>query len=519
MTSIKSTDVPASIAGYYYQTLLAIRELSNLTNDDDAVGIEKGADVRVFIKSGKNVSIEAKFYSKEIDRNSYAVTHTIFNFYNNSTQEDALFFETNVVINDELLIEISNINNIKDVKDEHIKYVSIAIMKELKEHKVNITGRSGQVHTNTIKQLFKEYLVEESKSTDSSIKFSKNFKEEHYEFYYEMYKDNPIIDFFGVRIEKNKIKILIQKIVFKYGTNKLKYNTIKELKTEIINNIRPFNVENCHLENTIKVLIDKFLETTLDNKDTQLVTLLDLKIIIENFKDNDYKLNLKFYNEDFIKKLEAFDAEFQESIEDSYSGIKSDELIERYILVREMICGLIRVGDYKYPEDFLKQYSLGLVNLHTFDELIKLITIVSVFDNIDLDMIGFCESRLENLNINNEIICYKKHVDGKRSEVVLKEFIRKTLDSIPSNDQNKNPLIIFSGSMPDFERPCQIDIKNESVLRITEVKGNKELIKYYKNLDYKCNGCIYFYKNDLKAQEYINKFNSCRGWKSWESIN
>ncbi|WP_167395984.1 hypothetical protein [Lysinibacillus parviboronicapiens] len=46
------TDVPASIAGYL---LLAVREISNLLSNgdiNDLVGIEQGADVRVF-KQGK----------------------------------------------------------------------------------------------------------------------------------------------------------------------------------------------------------------------------------------------------------------------------------------------------------------------------------------------------------------------------------------------------------------------------------------------------------------------------------
>ena len=38
MASNLNTDVPESIAGYYYQTLLAIRELSNISNDEDAEG-------------------------------------------------------------------------------------------------------------------------------------------------------------------------------------------------------------------------------------------------------------------------------------------------------------------------------------------------------------------------------------------------------------------------------------------------------------------------------------------------
>lgn len=512
MASNLNTDVPESIAGYYYQTLLAIRELTNLLNDKDAVGIEKGADVRVFIKTGKKISIEAKFYSNELNKSSHAIIHTIFNFYNNSVNEDQLFFETNVVINDELLEEISNINDIVDVKDNHIKYISCAIMKESMGKKLDKAG-------TTIKDLFRSFLIEESQKTNAAISFNTNFMDKHYEFYYDKNKNHNIINFFGVEIDKEKIRTLIQKIIFKSGSVKPKYKMIKELKEEITNSLKKFSIEECHLENTVKILVDKFLETTLDDNKVQLINLLDLKNIIMEFKSNDYKLNLKFYNDKFISKMEELDDQFQENIEDSYDGDKKDELIERFVVIREKICGLIRVGNYREPEEFLNQYNLGVVSIHTFDGLISFLTILTVFNDIDLNTVVFCEGGLSNIQIKGEDLCYKKHVDKIASDVVLKKFIRSTVDDIAINDQNESPVIVFSGNMIDSKRPCETDIKNEYVLKITEVRQNRALIKYYKSLDYKCDECIYYYRNDNEARTFIGKFNLCKGWRSWESIN
>ncbi|QWI78257.1 hypothetical protein JG486_29215 (plasmid) [Bacillus mycoides] len=77
-----STDVKHSIAGYYYQLLLACKELVNLLKNDNKksfVAIEKGADVRVY--NGNDLSIEAKFYkAKNFTRNSNTIRHTLYNF-------------------------------------------------------------------------------------------------------------------------------------------------------------------------------------------------------------------------------------------------------------------------------------------------------------------------------------------------------------------------------------------------------------------------------------------------------
>jgi hypothetical protein len=99
---LNKEDVPATIAGFYYQVLLASREISNLAlNNEDGntkVGIERGADVRIEKNNGVKKSIEAKFYGSGFNKNSDAIRHSVYNFYKNSFEDDELHLITNVPI-------------------------------------------------------------------------------------------------------------------------------------------------------------------------------------------------------------------------------------------------------------------------------------------------------------------------------------------------------------------------------------------------------------------------------------
>lgn len=176
MVNNTCTDVPESISGYYYQILLAIRELFMLVNDNDGVGIEKGADIRLFKRFEKCYSIEAKFYSKDFDRNSEQITHTIYNFYNNSLNDESLIFETNVKINDSILSEISKATDTNKITEDQIRYICCSIMKESLELTIDKNGNKYKVGDK-----FREFLI------DSEVKFNKRITKKHYEYYYNKF--------------------------------------------------------------------------------------------------------------------------------------------------------------------------------------------------------------------------------------------------------------------------------------------------------------------------------------------
>lgn len=499
------TDVPASISGYYYQILLAIRELVKLSDDYECVGIEKGADIRIFCKKDNVSSIEAKFYSKDFNRWSTPIIHTVYNFYNNLVESDnKLTFETNVIIDDSLIKEICNVNKVEEIKEEHIKYVCIAIMKESLYKKSNICG--GNL---SIGDAFKRFLIENSKEID----FNKKITEKHYEFFYNRYKECNVLDFFGSKIDKLKVKNLIKKIEFNHGCGNEKYETIRNIKDDIKNHLNKYEIEIGTEDIIIQILVDDFLKTTLRSDELSFIKVADLKSKLCEIKNNNYKLSLNYYNKEFISKIEDLDNKVLEQIEDSYYGKYENQLFNRYVIVREKVLGKLRQNEYGKIDEVLKNYTLSHESINTFDELVKFITIFTVFNKIDFNLIELIESTFSNIKFGEDKILYKSH-DNLASNAILNSFIRNTVDHIEKNDEEST--VVFSGDIVNGKRPCETNIKNSRLFRITEVNSNRELIKYYKKLKYKCKGCIYFFEDDEEAKEKIEKFKCCEGWKSWE---
>lgn len=127
----RDTNVPHSHAGYYKQTLVAVKKLSELINEDDEVGIECGADVRIFRLTGENSSIEVKFYKDNMTKNSEAITKTIYNFYRNSRNDENLTFNTNVSLkNDDDKEFFSKWSNSAEFTEEIIYVKSCISMYE-----------------------------------------------------------------------------------------------------------------------------------------------------------------------------------------------------------------------------------------------------------------------------------------------------------------------------------------------------------------------------------------------------
>lgn len=318
--------------------------------------------------------------------------------------------------------------------------------------------------------------------------------------------------FFGKEINKSKVKVLISKIKFKAGSEDTKVKSITQLKDDIKSKLINFDVDSLHYDEVIKYIVDKFLETTIENSELKIITLKDLKNELEKIKDNDYKLNLKFYNGEFIRKVEELDQKVFNQIEYSYEGKYKEELFNRYVYMREKAFGEIRKRNYAQIEDALRDYSLSDSTINTFDQLVKFTSILTLFNDVDYEKVEFIESEFVNLIIDSNKLLYKEH-DPLSSKAVLNSFIRETVDSISGN--NDDATIVFAGIMNNDKSPCKTEITNDHIYKITQVAENRELVKYYKNLKYKCNGCIYLYDDDIEANEKINKFKKCGGWKSW----
>ena len=91
----RSTDVPGSIAGFYYQILLACKEVSRY-GEVEEVGVETGADVNVITVSKGVVNIEAKLHQDNFGKYAEDIVKTIYNFYKSDDKNiEKLVFSTN----------------------------------------------------------------------------------------------------------------------------------------------------------------------------------------------------------------------------------------------------------------------------------------------------------------------------------------------------------------------------------------------------------------------------------------
>lgn len=76
----RNTDVPSTIAGFYFQILIACYEICRKNVEE--VGIETGADIVVIDNKKERHYIETKLHAKKFNRFSEDVKKTIYNFYN-----------------------------------------------------------------------------------------------------------------------------------------------------------------------------------------------------------------------------------------------------------------------------------------------------------------------------------------------------------------------------------------------------------------------------------------------------
>ena len=499
-----NTDVPESIAGYYYQILLAIRALTKLSNDEDCIGIEKGADVRIFEKCGKKISIEAKFYKNKMNRSHKAIIHTIYNFYNNLINDEYLIFQTNVEIEDALLDSISNVKEIEDITDEQLSYICISLMKEY-------CNKSTKLQDKVIKEHFREYIETASRTIDE-ISIDSNLGDKHYYYYYNQFRNEQIIPFWSYEIDKEKVKLLIKKIEFKGGIKQEKYESIKKLKGDISQELSKFDVREGHIKNVIKILVDMFLATTVRSDEFDKISLKDLKNKLEDIALNDYEINLEFYNEVFIQRVEELDEYFERDLNNNYFGEYKNEILNRYVIIREMVLGELRTNTDKFIDDILKIYTFSNATINTLDEIVKFLTLLTIFDGIDNEEIKIISKKLSNLEIGKEIYFYKEHSLKKVSRA-LDQLVRETKDSI--SEHTDDSIILFSARV-GCEKLCNVDYKRSAVFDIGQVKENQALYRYYKSLKYKCDQCIDIYSDDEEANESMDKFKRCKGWKSWE---
>ncbi|WP_432694326.1 hypothetical protein ACRBU7_11010 [Priestia aryabhattai] len=320
----RNTDVHGSIAGYHKQIYVATELLTSLKTDDDAVGIECGADVVCFFKDGKKASREVKFYKNNFSQFHSEIVKTIFNFYVNSSDNINLLFTTNVS-----MTKMEQFYNDWD-SDTKINY--------LKQCLIRYSIKNVQEY----KQNFEEYkdkkgILDDSKAVESLVKDILELKEEEYQHYAN---ENKKVDFLKF---SELIEFEFENLGKEESINRIKGEVRKNLST-LINELQiEIELDDKVIDAIMFKINDEFFESCVKNSLTkkeinytnyQKIKVSDMKCIIQ-----DYSNYVNKYSKDVVLKkiMSVFKTDFL-----------IDEMLVSYIEENE---------DYKlylekYPGDF-----------------------------------------------------------------------------------------------------------------------------------------------------------------------
>lgn len=519
----KSPNVPATIAGYYYQILLACREITKLYNDNDCVGVEANADVRIeenreqkdnstIIIEKYKTSLEAKFHKDNFSPFDEDIVKTIYNFYRYTSEDEKFIFSTNVSINSKSKEkELLEVNWEKEgYEDEKIKFIKRCILRHSVKHDTE--------------ELYKEYIkLKKNSGINANINtleediFEKN--SEKYEKFAFVKKDFDYLEF-------------AKKIVFHFE-DRDKQETIKELRKEILINIKSNYTKYTKLvdnggEDIINALIYEYFEIVTRNSmitdknpgydKIEKLSVKNMKLCIEQYKDRVKKFNELSDVKVLLESIELAENEFIEGINNPqiYCGSHKDKILDKFkFLINRFQTSIRNEENYK---EIIKKFSIGSSSSWiAVLEAIKQAAIISALENCDEKevAIGLDEKQYDSINenVDNVFIAdtikysYKKYDTSTTKS--LEEFIIRFANGLDYSKINENQIVVTSGLLSD-ERPCEMkdELKSEDFLSgvlfdvcETNIDTLQKNIIYLKKIDYKCDECIALRKDDKKMEK------------------
>lgn len=522
----KSPNVPATVAGYYYQILLACREITKLKNDEDCAGIEAYADVRIeenkqIIEDDKIIidkyqtSLEAKFHKDSLQVFDEDITKTIYNFYRYTSNDKQFIFSTNVAINgeDKDLLEVNW--DKEEFNDRKIKYIKRCILRHSVKH-----------DTEKAFKLYKEAKKSEGINVDIRTLEKDIFKEnkENYETYAFINKGVDYLEF-------------AKRIKFEFH-NKDKHTTIKELRDEIINNIRLNYPEYEELINNggndvVNALVYEYFQIVTRNseikkrnpsfEDIEKLSVKSMKNCIEHYKERVKKFYEIFQKNNILELLNQSENDFISTISNPmiYSGSYKDSILDNFRRLINTFQKQIRNED-NYMR-IINKFSIGTgVSWSAVLDAIKQAAVIASLKKCNLDEVAVGlvakEGSITNDGINNVFVAntvkysYKKYSNSTTRS--LEEFIIKFANGLDYSKISENQIVVASDLLSD-ERPCDLreEIEEEGflsgiLLNICDTNSDalQKNITYLKKIDYKCTECITFRKDDKRMEKNVDKF-------------
>ncbi|MGH0601589.1 hypothetical protein [Bacillus mycoides] len=500
-----STDVKHSIAVYYYQLLLACRELVNLLKNDNKksfVAIEKGADVRVY--NGDDLSIEAKFYkAKNFTRNSNTIRHTLYNFsymfkeYKNgpSSPKPLFLFKTNIQISskDKTFFEEWGTRKITD-DSEYISYIKDCLVYE-------------SIKRKPIKDIYTAYKENHhTKYTEDADFYNDLINEIHLdENLYSQYI-NP--DRF---LTNQELREFIKSINFKFEEDCFtKVYIIDEIKKNINQVLQDYDsnltIEDC--DHICKVVLERFFESTYNMAVTEIHKDELIQII-----ENKHEYILKYIEDYQIKKsidiINTNLKRYNQRLErDGYSEVK-DRIMQMLIESKEGIFEEIEMYGY---DNVLKRYIMGIeTSSNLLIGMLKPFVELNATSKKDLGQIILNDlqgiNNIKFTNHNQFALKGTSSDEEKEDEYTLLGTFFNDIDE-KNNFAKLDDTEVVIFDCDERCKPCKYDKENISdiVFDIADTRNILQIQEYYKGLDFRCNHCL-----SLKSTEQCGFSNELKG--------
>ncbi|MDO3679732.1 hypothetical protein [Paenibacillus ehimensis] len=484
MARSRNTDVPASLAGYYYQLLLAAKELSRLliiegVQDHDGVGIEKGADIRVFF--GNGTSIEAKFYSnKHFTRNHTSIRHTIYNFYLDFMKQDPAGLPTRKYVYS---------TNVPLHPDDHSFFDS--------------WPRSGTGHESIYATYIRDCIVQESVLSDGRSKENyktfkagladQDLKEWQYVEKLLHHLQHCPSDYakYGYSATHEQLERFLKHIQFHFSAKWVpKCETISSIISDIQASLQAYNssLQPTDCRQIALHLVDALFATTVKT-DFPYVRIRHAKEIIAHHKEH---LRNYLLEEKLKEAMEAIEEEI-EMLEDflahHYKGTRGAEILETFLQFIELFYEELEQSE-KTIDEFIQTYCLSQHGntVKNVTSLFRPMSILSVYMNLNAKEVKLAGlPGIENFKFDGwESLCLKDASGCYHRDQVIRKFIVHSLDQAAKIDARK-PIVLHTP-----HRPCALEKKalEGIVMNITQVEENERYFHLYSSLTYRCTFCL-----------------------------
>ncbi|MGE8000251.1 hypothetical protein ACQKOF_16500 [Lysinibacillus sp. NPDC093190] len=483
----KSTDVKHSIAGFYFQLLIACKELVSISEQfsEGYVGVEYGADIRV--NKGDDSYIEAKFYKNDyFTRYSEAIRHTIFNFYNTYLESvnrvgESFILNTNVPISNSNLDFFKNWNNSTFPEPlDYINYIKDCLVYEYLE-KEPFKGKYA-----TFKRKY-ENDNPHLKSPKVKIALINYLHENPKDYALYIPKENLLDDITILEFAK--------KVSFDFPAAKIeKYNSVIRLNNDIENKLtKQFpGFDSKQYSNIRYLIMNAFLNTTT-SATKHVLYVNELSDIVKGHKD---AINDLIENDSLVKTMKEIETELikyeNKLIKKGFSD-QLEHILKVLGACTEQWIQEIRLhGEKKVNNRFIMsaEHSYPLNILDLFKAMAEISS--SSESNLgDVELIDL--EGINNIGFNGfgdfVLRTTPSSSDREDEETLITSFIEHSLRESEYINAIGDETIIFENSC----NICKYDkksIEENIVIDIARPYGTLIQQGLFQSFEYKCTSCL-----------------------------